>query len=112
VLEAKMVVSYNELSTVYLGTGALSILGAGTLIFTQLNTPRMKKDYASRMIFIITVMDLLLTLKFFVSALLWRLGQRSLDSSFHVFDDNWCVRMSVFPVRHCGSQLTFPPIFF
>ena len=83
-------ITYDELSIVYIATGLLSVAGTGTMVYVYSSSHRMRREYASKLIFIITLMDLLLTLKFLLSAALWRLGMRATNSSFHVFDDNWC----------------------
>jgi len=85
-------ITYDDLSWVYIATGSLSVLGTGTMVYVYSTSHRMRKEYSSKLILIITLMDLLLTLKFLVSAVMWKFGLQSTNSSFHIIDDNWYLK--------------------
>lgn len=70
----------------YLALGVASIIGTIAVIVVS----RRVRDHPSAIILIITVVDLLYTLKYMTGALAWLVGQRDERDSFHLINDD-CV---------------------
>ena len=81
------VVTYAAVVPYYIATGFVSLVLTLVIVFMYACSARMRRDHASTVVTIVTVCDLLYTLKFLVSALAWRGGADDRDS-FHLFDDN------------------------
>lgn len=74
------------------------------MVYVYSTSHRMRKEYSSKLILIITLMDLLLTLKFLVSAVMWKFGLQSTNSSFHIIDDNCVIEVLYGSFTSMASQ--------
>lgn len=72
----------------YIVFGMLSLLGGLAVALVLLRTPAIQRDHASRLILIITLVDVAFTLKYVVSAAAWEAGHTDPRRSFHLFADN------------------------
>ena len=77
---------YEAMAPVYLTVGLLSLLSTLAVIAVS----RRVRDHPSTIILIITIVDLLYTLKYMVGALAWLCGARDERDSFHLINDD-CV---------------------
>ena len=79
---------YARVAPVYIGVGLLSVLCTVVINAMYWLTPRLRHDHASTVINTVTTCDLLYTLKFLVSAIVWQAGARDERDSFHVVPDD------------------------
>lgn len=77
---------FESMAPIYLTLGLASLLGTIAVIAVS----RRVRDHPSTIILIITVVDLLYTLKYMVGALAWLCGARDERDSFHLINDD-CV---------------------
>eukprot|EP01138_Halocafeteria_seosinensis_P013084 gb/GECG01013362.1/.p1 GENE.gb/GECG01013362.1/~~gb/GECG01013362.1/.p1 ORF type:complete len:1282 (+),score=146.46 gb/GECG01013362.1/:1-3846(+) len=80
-------VPFEMVAPFYLSLGILSLIGASVITWLYFTTKSLRWEHASTMIQIITVCDLLFTLKFTVSALAFELDEGDARRSFHILDD-------------------------
>jgi 1-phosphatidylinositol-4-phosphate 5-kinase len=80
--------AYAQIAPFYLSVGFFSVVLTGIVTLMYMCSPRMQRDHASTVVFIVTVCDLLYSLKFLVSALAWGGGSDDDRDSFHFIPDN------------------------
>ena len=80
--------SYGGVVAVYIALGLASVLATLVVAAVSTSSARLRRDHYSSMILIITLCDLLYTLKFVVSAVAWAAGRRDSRASFHLLADN------------------------
>jgi hypothetical protein len=81
-------VSYGDVAGIHIGVGVLSLIGGAVILAMFEWDRRLASDQLGKMIWYMTVCDVLYTLKFFVSAVVWEVGLRNDRSSFHLIPDD------------------------
>lgn len=80
-------VRFSMIAPVYLAAGFLSIVSTAVITWLYMTTPSLRNEHASTMIQIITICDLMFTLKFTTSALVYEIDSGDQRRSFHLFAD-------------------------
>jgi len=86
--QAADLATYALIAPYYLGVGAVSLVLTLVVALMFACAPKLRRDHAATVVFIVTVCDALYTLKFFVSALAWSGGSDDDRDSFHFIPDN------------------------
>ena len=80
--------AYSGVVAVHISLGLASVLATLVVAAVSTSSARLRRDHYSSMILIITLCDLLYTLKYVVSAVAWAAGRRDARASFHLLADN------------------------
>jgi hypothetical protein len=81
-------VSFDTLLLPHLLAGSLSLVGAAAVTSVFCCHRTLHRDHSSLLIQIITICDVLYTIKYTVTAIAWLAGDHAADTSFHLFADN------------------------
>ncbi len=87
--------TYDSIVDVHLYTGCLSFVGGFLVLGMFWWDKRLRQEQLGKMVQIITICDLLYTVKFVAGAVSWHMGLRDERDSFHIFPDN-CLSSAVY----------------
>ncbi|KAA0171984.1 hypothetical protein FNF28_00301 [Cafeteria roenbergensis] len=87
--------TYDSIVDVHLYMGCLSFVGGFLVLGMFWWDKRLRQEQLGKMVQIITICDLLYTVKFVAGAVSWHMGLRDERDSFHIFPDN-CLSSAVY----------------